>query len=302
MKNLKYMMFGFVFLLAVGIVSAGWFGGITGNVVDYTIMADIEDKCSDEDGGIFSNSSGVVTRYLSWGRTKTYSDVCSKSKKSLKEYYCNTRGKLKSKRISCGDSGCVDGACKSEAICIDADNKVTNTFGKEFADRCSDNVWKDYFCNSDGTVNITRTTCSAGCDNNIKGCIGVCSGDTDVANDVDIPGMVLVGNMTKLDECVLGKNRVQQYKCVGDKTRSAGIGLCSSGKVCRDSSDGAYCEVTAGTSDVATVADDVATVSDDVATVSDTVATQVTTISTLEGQVAALQVALCSLDGSFAFC
>jgi len=76
------------------------FGGIPTGCSDTDVTEEYPD-------GINIMEQGIVTYE---NRPSEYKDFCQSST-TVKEYYCDNSGAVKSDAIWCGAEGCVDGAC-----------------------------------------------------------------------------------------------------------------------------------------------------------------------------------------------
>ena len=245
MKNIKLIASLFLIVIVAGTVSAFWpfDGGITGNAVvtDNTVINDSAySNCADTDGGIYSNTSGVVSY-----KTRTYKDKCSKNDLFVHEYYCNSKGKVKKKAFAC-ENGCEEdttlGAkCLDAPVCTQTVNGSIDTFGKEHKNKCSGGNWIIHTC--DTTTNkVVETTeeCSTRCSNSARGCTGTCVEISDVDNSIYEPGQITIDGVSQFDTCI--RNAVKQYGCENGTVKNIRPKQCGLNKICRNDGAGAYCD------------------------------------------------------------
>ncbi|MEM4347557.1 MAG: hypothetical protein QW802_03115 [Candidatus Altiarchaeota archaeon] len=129
-------------------------------------------KCTETDNALDEFTPGCVTY-----DKKVDCDHCI-SKNTLKEYYCNSKGKKDYDYVEC-QYGCENGACILPATttttptCYDSDDKNPYTFGyviykgKYYYDECASGnkkVW-EYYCDEKGKKNSDLTDCLYGCQN-----------------------------------------------------------------------------------------------------------------------------------------
>jgi hypothetical protein len=238
------LILSLVSILAVSLVSAGWFSKspVTGNVVaDGTSVDDSQyTLCEDSDGGVFSMVKGVVTsRGRIFSNVKTHEDVCGKAGRGVKEFFCNNQGNVASLVIKC-EYGCEDGACKSEPTCEAGDGFVVDTLGKAHANQCNGKNWISFVCHENGDVERRVVECSSRCQKDV-GCVGNCQSDTDSENNPTVPGILTVdGVLSNPDMCV--GNGVVQFECAAGAVRRLGRVACARDQECVVAENGAgYC-------------------------------------------------------------
>ena len=150
-----------VAVLAVLAVTLFSKGGITGNVIDGTLVDTSGfTKCSDTDGGVNSNESGFVNVKYWWG-SSNYEDKCYGANRYVIEYYCYADGILAQQVVKC-ENGCFEGACVTEKECepnSDGDG-VIDTYGKEWKNTCAGVNWVTFTCDADGAVERTISACT----------------------------------------------------------------------------------------------------------------------------------------------
>ena len=258
----KGVLLVFVMLFSFSLASAGLFSPkITGNVVDSTSYNN-SNLCADSDGGVFSFVGGVV----SWDGVLSTSyklDKCSKSGKSLTEYYCNSKGKYTSAAVAClggcesvsvqfeGQSFSVGRCVTQNKSCVAITGGVTDETRKKFKNYCSNKTsYVSYSCDGANVVESVENCSLIGefgkC--TVNGCGGDCN-DTDATNDINIAGKVVSGGVEYLDTCNTKMTAVKQYKCVNGKVKTVpysedtSFKPCGANRVCALSATGeGYCK------------------------------------------------------------
>ncbi len=159
----KFALVILVCLLLISVsVSAFWpFDRVTGKVVDNTLMNNSDD-CIDTDNGVFSMVPGIV-RYKRFLGTNERVDVCRSKGRYLREYYCDSKGKMRAKTIRC-KGGCntteieFRGDTYEVGFCIPpapsckeiGPGKIRDELGKIYRSGCGKgddrNKYKKYSC------------------------------------------------------------------------------------------------------------------------------------------------------------
>jgi hypothetical protein len=210
-------------ILMVSLVSAVWPFSATGNaIVDNTEVDDSGfEKCKDSDGGIFSEQYGEATK-KGFFSTSTYSERCNKDKTKVREYYCSSKGNLKSTWLSCV-GGCDNGACISPTPSCTVSNNgktITDQYRKAFRSGCynegkyssSGKNYVEYSCDeTTGKITSIESTCTTRCGHS-DGCWGSCL-DEDPANNKDVAGKITLDGEAIVDVCNEAGTKVKQYAC-----------------------------------------------------------------------------------------
>ena len=257
MKQMNIAIVSIILIvLSLSIVSASWFSSkITGNVVDGTPFDD-EAECSDSDEGIFAMEAGAVLA-RSWWSSKVYPDKCSgksykrlnsQSKKitaypKIKEGYCDNgkqiaeltsedfgedgycylvKENIKGKKMTVAKWVSLTPSCEEISVGI-----VRDEAGTTYTSGCQkeQNSFIQYSCNENETEKIEEIAdCSllgefGRC---VKtGCMGACN-ETDVENNIDAPGLVILDEIEYPDVCNTKGTHVRQYACSKGKLKKLG--------------------------------------------------------------------------------
>ncbi len=285
--NKKFLLsfVSLMFVLSIALVAA-WPFSITGNAIEGDSFEDTI-ECADSDGGAFSGNPGVTI--LNKSRSKVLSkDRCigrSYTKKILvdgkltkikiwkriKEYHCQD-GKKSYDKFDAEDLGagyCVkeslevkdgDGTktiknvgkwVAEESFCYQKNpTTVLDETGSRYTTKCIGNQFLQYFCDEDNKTVLNETTpCLNKCSVSQGGCFGTCSQETDVENNITVPGLLEVDGEVYKDVCTQKKqlrtgqqNHVKQFTCVDNKLKIIASKKCGYNQVCEDSEEGAYCK------------------------------------------------------------
>ncbi len=129
--------------------------------------------CTDTDGGINQNVSGVITVDNGTGTNYTSVDTCFGS--TLLENYCHNNTYAQTTQITC-EQGCQFGVCLNNPTCTDSDGGINeDVFGTvtldtgtgavhQANDTCiSSLLIREYSCSISQTIVSMTTTCQNGC-------------------------------------------------------------------------------------------------------------------------------------------
>ena len=214
------------------------------------------------------------------GENNTIRKVTGKT--TINEYYCNgdSREKEKFSSESLDEKGiCVTEAIEKDSLdekiprknrkgakwltaepfCLEVgEGKVRDETGRLYRAGCTGKTYVEYSCDKAGTEVVeTPTVCTTQCSVRKGGCFGTCSGETDVENDKDVAGSLMLDGEEILDKCSLEGKGVKQYACKNNSFKTMAPVRCGSNRICMDSEEGAYCKDLYASADSGLTEDDV---------------------------------------------
>ncbi len=205
-------------------------------------------NCTDSDGGINTETFGVVTK----GSNKS-SDYCSEGK--LVEYTC-LENTIVSTNVTCpAGMECQEGLCalpppqpvtqpgcegpaKPDSFIKQTVSATGKSYVEQYTDYCIEfSTVKDYYCEADKVKNVNSPCppgygCSLGqCEKQVLTC-----SDSDNGQDLLVRGRTVVvkgllNTFDKWDECY-DDGKVTEYSCLEDGSATYADILCPSGLKC----------------------------------------------------------------------
>ena len=229
-------------ILATSLVSAGWF---TGNAIWDGNFCSNKKQCNEKEGDCDSNSH-CKTGYCAKNVGLKY-----QKRKGMDVCECPLDTEWDEASESCLGDGLT---------CSVVDDVVRDGEGKKYKNFCNGTDYVEYSCDGPN-VKPETTNCPGKCDLGKGGCVNVCTGETDSANNVDIAGAVTLenGEVVK-DKCISGKT-IKQFACVNLVFEVVGTKNCGPGRECYDNGgkDAAYCrDMIAGTATISSLQSEIA--------------------------------------------